>query len=203
MSSILLIVVILVLLAVIFGASFAKLNGYLIAYIIFSLFVLGGGVSKFIGAGQTTTAVIFGIGAFAILVMFGLKWFSRGSAFSETPVSWPPTINTCPDYLVNYPRQMQDGTTQNSCIDLIGVSKNGSLKVFPKDGPAPTADDYYFSLATQSSDPTAKNQELCQRAITAGLTWEGITNGESCMSSSGPVAPGGGGSGGSGGCPSQ
>jgi hypothetical protein len=26
-----------------------------------------------------------------------MKWFSKGSMFSETPVSWPPTINTCPD----------------------------------------------------------------------------------------------------------
>ncbi len=71
MSSIFLIIVIVVLLAVIFGGYFSNLNGYLITYIIFSLFVLGGGVSKFIGAGQTTTAVIFGIGAFAVLVMFG------------------------------------------------------------------------------------------------------------------------------------
>jgi hypothetical protein len=200
MSSIYLIIVILVLLAVIFGGYFSNLNGYMIVYIIFSLFVLGGGVSKFIQAGQSITAVLFGIGAFAVLVTFGLKWFSKGSVFSETPVSWPPTINTCPDYLVNYPRQAQDGTTQNTCIDLIGVSKNGSLKVFPKDGAVPTSDDYYFSLITKSSDPVAKNQELCQRAITAGLTWEGITNGESCISPSGPVAPGGGGNG-SGGCP--
>jgi hypothetical protein len=200
MSSIFLIIIIAVLLAVIFGGYFSNLNGYLITYIIFSLFVLGSGISKFIGAGQATTAVLFGIGAFAILVTFGLKWFSRGSVLSETPVSWPPTINSCPDFLVNYPRQKQDGTVQNSCIDLIGVSKNGSLKVFPKDGQAPTSDDYYFSLVTNSSDNTAKNQELCQRAISAGLTWEGITNGESCVSPSGPVAPGGGGGGG---CPSQ
>ena len=29
-----------------------------------------------------------------------------------------------------------------------------------------------------------------------GLTWEGITNGESCITPAGPVAPGGGGNGG-------
>jgi hypothetical protein len=87
---------------------------------------------------------------------------------------------------------MPDGTTQGSCIDLIGVSKNGSLKIFPKDAnPAPTAADYYFSLQTQSNDPSAKNAELCQRAIAFGLTWEGITNGESCITPSGPVGPGG------------
>jgi hypothetical protein len=36
-----------------------------------------------------------------------------------------------------------------------------------------------------------------------GLTWEGITNGESCVTPAGPVAPGAGGNSGSGGggCP--
>jgi hypothetical protein len=176
-------------------------NIYLGIFIVVAIFVIIGGTFKLAKSNQTLGAVIFGLGSLICFAVYGLKWFSAGSAFSNTPVSWPPTINTCPDYLVNYPRQMQGGTTQNACIDLIGVSKNGSLKVFPKDGPAPTADDYYFSLATSSTDPTAKNNELCQRAIAAGLTWEGITNGESCVSSAGPVAPGGGNGGG--GCPAQ
>jgi hypothetical protein len=178
-------------------------NIYLGIFIVVAIFVIAGGTYKLMKSNQTMGAVIFGIGSLIVFTVYGLKWFSAGSAFSNTPVSWPPTINSCPDYLVAYPRQMSDGTTQNNCIDLIGVSKNGSLKVFPKDGPAPTTDDYYFSLATKSSDPTAKNQELCQRAITAGLTWEGVTNGESCVTPSGPVAPGGGSGSGNGGCPSQ
>jgi hypothetical protein len=46
----------------------------------------------------------------------------------------------------------------------------------------PPEDKYYFSLITSSQDATAKNQELCTRAIEKGLSWEGITNGESCYS---------------------
>jgi hypothetical protein len=88
---------------------------------------------------------------------------------------------------------MTDGTTQDTCVDLIGVSKNGSIKVFPDvkktSNVVPTSDDYYFVLATKSSDAGAKNAELCARAMAAGLTWEGITNGESCITPAGPVAP--------------
>lgn len=175
------------------------LNIYLIIYVVLAILVLSGGTYKTMNGGMTTSAILFFLGALVVLIVFGLKWFSKGSIFSETPVSWPPTINTCPDYLVHYERKMSDGTTKESCIDLIGVSKNGALKVFPKDGVAPTNDEYYFSLSTNSSDATKKHAELCQRAITFGLTWEGITNGESCLTPAGPVAPG---SSGSGGCPS-
>jgi hypothetical protein len=175
-------------------------NIYLGIYIVAAILIGLGGTFSLVKGDQTVGAVLFFIGALLVFIVFGLKWFSPGSTFSETPVSWPPTINSCPDYLVYYGRAMPDGTTKQSCIDLIGVSKNGALKVFPKEGTPPTADDYYFSLATQSSDQTAKNNELCQRAISAGLTWEGITNGESCITPSGPVAPSGGGGNN---CPSQ
>jgi hypothetical protein len=173
-------------------------NIYLGIYIIFAILIIVGGGYKLFSVGLTT-GIIFLLGAIYFLVVFGIKWFKNGSIFSETPVSWPPAINTCPDYLVYYGRQMPDGTKKDTCIDLIGVSKNGSLKVFPKGGEAPPSDDYYFALTTNSSDPSSKNKELCQRAIAMGLTWEGITNGESCITPAGPVAPSGGGSGG--GCP--
>jgi hypothetical protein len=145
---------------------------------------------------------LFFVGAVIVFTVYGLRWFaSEGSLFSQTPVQWPPTINTCPDYLVYYGRKMADGSIQNTCIDMIGVSKNGSLKVFPKNGTPPTTDDYYFSLVTKSSDTAAKNAELCQRTIAAGLTWEGISNGESCITPAGnePVPTNGGGNG----CPSS
>ena len=174
-------------------------NIYLGIYIVLAIFIIGGVSFTLVKGSQTLGGVLFFIASFFIFIVFGLKWFSPGSTFSKTPVSWPPQINTCPDYLVYYGRQMPDGTTTGSCIDLTGVSKNGSLKVFPKGGAAPTGDDYYFSLQTKSSDSGAKNAELCQRTIAAGLTWEGITNGESCISPSGPIAPGGGGSN----CPSN
>lgn len=177
-------------------------NIYLLIYVLLAILVVTGGTFTLTKQSQTIGAILFFIGALVVLITFGLKWFSPGSVFSETPVPWPPTINTCPDYLVYYGRLMPDGTTQGSCIDTIGVSRNGALKVFPKGSDAPSGNDYYFSLSTSSSDPAKKNQELCQRAISMGLTWEGITNGESCITPAGPIAPSGGGGGGAN-CPPQ
>jgi len=175
-------------------------NIYLGIYIIVAILVIVGGTFSVVKSGQMIGSFLFFVGVLTIFIVFGLKWFSPGSVFSKTPVSWPPTINTCPDYLVHYGRLMPDGTKQDTCIDLIGVSKNGALKVFPKDtkGGVTTDNNCYFSLVTTSSDPVVRNQQLCKRAIEAGLTWEGITNGESCITPSGPVAPSGGSSGGGG-----
>ena len=167
-------------------------------YVIGAISVITGGTLTSVNSGKTLVAVLFCMGAIAIFVIFGLKWFSPGSVFAKTPVSWPPTINTCPDYLVQYVRN-NNGVPENCCIDLIGVSKKGEglLKVFPKEAlnditKAPIDNISYFSLKTESSDATAKTQELCKRAIDAGLTWEGITNGESCTTSGGnSVAPDG------------
>ena len=171
-------------------------------YIIVAIVVVGGGAYQLQGSSQTTAAVLFFLSALVLFIVFGNKWFgSSSSVFSSAPVSWPPTINTCPDYLVFYERAMPDGTKQDTCIDRLGVSKNGALKMFPADGVAPASDDFYFSLSGKRTDAAGRNQELCQRAISAGLTWEGITNGESCITSAGPVAPVGPGSSGSSGCP--
>ena len=172
-------------------------------YIIVAIVVLGGGAYQLQSSSQMVAAILFFLGALVLFIVFGIKWFgSSSSVFSSAPVSWPPTINTCPDYLVSYERTMPDGTSQDTCIDRLGVSKNGALKMFPADGVAPASDDFYFSLASKRTDDAGRNQELCQRAIAAGLTWEGITNGESCITAAGPVAPIGPASGsGSAGCP--
>ena len=149
---------------------------------------------------QSAGALIFFIGTVIICIIYGLRWFGSASAlFSQTPVTWPPSINTCPDYLIHYTRT-KDGVAQETCIDVLGMSTNGSIKVFPKDGTIPTTDDYYFDITTKSSDPAAKNLELCQKAITAGLTWEGISNGEGCITTTGIVSPG---SSGAAGCPAS
>jgi hypothetical protein len=162
-------------------------NIYLGIYIVAALLIGGGGTFKLYGMGQSIAAFLFFVGALALFIIYGMRWFGgQDSIFSKTPVSWPPTINTCPDYLMYYSRVMPDGTTQDACIDTIGVSKNGTLSIFPKDEVPPQKDEFYFSLVTKSSDPEARKAELCQRAITYGLTWEGITNGESCVV---PAAP--------------
>jgi len=81
----------------------------------------------------------------------------------------------CPDYLVYF---KHNGDT---CIDISGVNRSGrTLKAWtsedtPQNPPADPAK--YFRFVYKSG---ADVKQLCQAAINAGLTWEGITNGESC-----------------------
>ena len=179
-------------------------NIYLGIYIVAAIFIISGGTFKLYDLEQTIAAILFFIGVLVVFIVFGIRWFGgKGSIFSDAPVSWPPAINTCPDYLTYYGRKKTDGSSEDTCIDLIGVSNNGSLKVFPKGGSPPVSDDYYFSLVTKASDVSAKHAELCQRAIAAGLTWEGITNGESCTTPGGPAAPGSSGAASGAGCPAS
>ena len=171
-------------------------NIYLAIYIVIGLIIVAGGAYMVNKMGGMVGAILFAIGAVSVLLLFGLNWFAKGG---DTPDSWPPVINTCPDYLTYYKRTKSDGSSQDTCVDTVGVSKNGTLKLFPAQGAPPSGDEFYFSLVTTSADSAGRNAELCQRAIAAGLTWEGITNGESCVAPSSPNGNGGG----SGGCPAN
>jgi hypothetical protein len=175
------------------------MNLYLILYGLVGLAVLFVGVSKLNNMGMTLSAGLYGVGTLFILVIYGLRWFgSDKSILSNAPVPWPPVINTCPDYLTYYKRRKADGSTEDTCIDTIGVSRNGiMLKRFPSNGGVDNEDDkYFFPLKTTKSDTAGRNRELCKNAIDYGLTWEGITNGESCILPDGTKAGPSSGSGG-------
>ena len=166
-------------------------NIYLGIYIVASLAIVGGGTKKLYDLEQSVGAFIFFAGSVSICVIYGLRWFGAANAlFAKTPVQWPPRTNKCPDYLTYYQRT-KNGKQVDTCIDLIGVATNASLKTFPSDGTIPEDDGYYFDLTTTTSDPSDKNLELCNKAMTAGLTWEGITNGEGCITANGVVGRGG------------
>lgn len=166
-----------------------KINYYLVFYIIVALIVICMGTYKLVD--RSIAAALFFIGTTAVFVVYGMRWFYKSdSLFSTTPVPWPPAVNTCPDYLTFYQRTV-GGAKVDTCIDMVGVSKNGTVKVFPRDGVEPMQNEYYFPLKTNNADPIQKAQELCQKAIAAGLTWEGITNGESCTAYGTSPATGG------------
>ena len=163
-------------------------NIYMAIFIIAAVAIVAGGTSYVNNMGKGTAALLYGIGSLYLMIIYGIKWFGGASPFTRQKGPWPVTINTCPDFLTAYTRVMSDGSKQETCIDTIGVSKNGALSVFPSGAP-PTADRYYFSLRTSASDPAKKATEWCSNALNAGLTWEGITNGESCVSSDGSAMP--------------
>jgi hypothetical protein len=66
---------------------------------------------------------------------------------------------------------------------MLGVSRTGGLKPWTKeDNPKnpPQDQEKYFMAVYKPGMSEDELQNLCNKAMTAGLTWEGITNGESC-----------------------
>ena len=180
-------------------------NIYLIVYIIIACFVTIRYTFSLYQSGEAVTAFFFFIGATTLFVLYGLRWFGKDqSMLSNSPVSWPPAMNTCPDYLTYY-QLVENGAKYDMCIDMVGVSRNGGITKFPNSVSPPAHDNScYFPLKTESDDPEKKRAELCQRAMAAGLTWEGITNGESCLTIDGqPSGAAGAAGAGTSGCPAK
>jgi hypothetical protein len=80
------------------------------------------------------------------------------------------------------------GKVIKGCIDTTGVSTKNTPEMYTKD--RPTDDKYFFDI-----HPNEKNSELCKRLEQAGLTWEGIYNGQQCAPDDGSGDSSGGGSG--------
>lgn len=166
------------------------MNWYLILYIFAAIVIGTYPTMTFFQTGRTVSAVVYLIAAITVLIMFGLRWFEYGTG-GESGTAWPPIINTCPDYLTYFKRPSSSDASgyTPSCIDLVGVSRNSVMAKwrpeFSTENP-PEDDKYYFSLVTSAQDKKKRNEELCNRALEKGLSWEGITNGESCVSQTFP-----------------
>ena len=167
-----------------FGVDLATLNWYFVIYLLFSIAVVGMGVTKIYPMG-TATAIIYAIGSVMILIFYSYRWFGTNSNSSPT---WPPTINTCPDYFT-YIASLP-GDSKPGCVDLLGISKNSGIqrttsgqltaagglssttvaKVFP-----------YTSKDVLKATTSAVVNGICQYCNTKGITWEGVYDGDSCI----------------------
>jgi hypothetical protein len=175
---------------IILGIDTSTINWYLFGYIIFSIFFLFYGTSQVYATGQIR-GVIFAIGTSLILLSFGLHWFG----VQNTKVKqWPPVINTCPDYLTFVPNiasSAGSSTTVPGCVDMLGVSvssnsANAFVKVFPTS--IPTLDATmkskvftYTSADVRAATSAGSLQPICDACQSAGLTWEGVYDGDSCI----------------------
>ena len=150
-----------------------------IAYVFLAIVVTAGAGMQLFQSNRMWTAILVLILFTLIFYFFGIRWFRGTSLLGGYQGSWPPIINACPDYLVYYRRGQQD-----TCVDLLGVNRSGGVLVpwTQEDSPQnPPADDRkYFPYVYKSTMKAAELQQLCNYTQQAGLTWEGITNGESC-----------------------
>uniref|UniRef100_A0A6C0APU6 Uncharacterized protein n=1 Tax=viral metagenome TaxID=1070528 RepID=A0A6C0APU6_9ZZZZ len=147
------------------------------------LFVIGSiligvlGIINFSNNKQYIALLLFVPLTIWILVLFGLRWFGPEGEYNTKTVKWPPQLNSCPDFLMYYNRIKSDGTTpMPTCIDKIGVSKNNIPEKFPEGGNGDSNDKYFFQLIPGETRPS-----LCARLKDAGLTWEGVYDGQTCF----------------------
>ena len=160
--------------------QFEKINWIMVAYIIFAIITTTVGVKTLMPMGSQR-ATIFGIGAVLIFLFYYYRWFPAGK---RSVANWPPTINTCPDYLT-YVAKLP-ATETPGCVDLVGISTNRAIQaITPANltGTAALPADKVFSFI--SKDVLSANsqiiKQICKECETKGVTWEGVWDGDSCV----------------------
>ena len=153
-----------------------------IFYIIVSALVILGSVYYNFNARRYVSATLLGGGFIALSILYGLYIFNTSGGYNEKPVGgkWPPTINSCPDFL-----SLITVDDVMVCVDPIGVAKGPTpLRKWSDNGS--TGSDYVFELALNLNGK-ARTTFLCNQCKSKGLTWEGITDGVNCLTNN--VAP--------------
>jgi uncharacterized protein YggT (Ycf19 family) len=163
---------------VIMGIDFSKINWYYVAYVIASIMFTLVSVYALYSAETLARAAIYAIGLVLVLIFFGMRWFGSPD---NTPPVWPPIINMCPDYLT-YVQSI------GGCVDFLGVSTadGAFLKVKPSDiSSLSTSNTNKVFKFTSADVAAAKNsaelRSICDTCRAAGLTWEGVYDGDVCV----------------------
>ena len=147
------------------------LVSYILLVIVFIMYMM----MHFYKTERFVTAGISLILYILIFTFFGLRWFQNGVSYTGTYTgNWPPIINTCPDYL-----SLWKDASGPCCVDRVGVSKNQSLLATWTAGTdTPSAAQKFTHVYIPSATKTkAQFNALKTAAETAGLSWEGITDG--------------------------
>jgi len=166
---------------VIFGvdimAAAASINWLLVLYVISSILAVVIGSNRLYSYGMGI-ATIYAIGSTLVFVLFGYRWFSN----PVLPMTWPPNVNMCPDYLTFVKTIGTDG----ACVDMLGVSTSSLLQM-DKSGlstASPTDRSKVFAYTAKdvsAAKTPADLQPICDRCKEAGVTWEGVYDGDTCV----------------------
>ena len=130
-------------------------------------------------AQRSIQAVLLGTGFLIFSIYFGLRWFRNGEIVTPTSgETWPPSINSCPDYL-----SLMKVNDQFVCVDPVGVSQGGMEKWTD---PNQTDPKYLFNLQLNKSG-AERVTALCNECRTKRVTWEGVWNGSVCLEREPPL----------------
>jgi hypothetical protein len=162
----------------------AAINWYVIGYALFSLCVIVYGTT-YLNSSGSVRSVMYAIGSTLVMIFFGYRWFANSTPQLK---NWPPVINMCPDYLTFVPNI--PGSTSLSgggCVDLLGVttSSAGIQKILPSAvASINKSDNNLFKYTTndvKAATTTAQLQIICTACSLAGVTWEGVYDGDTCI----------------------
>jgi hypothetical protein len=165
--------------AKVFGYDLSTINWKLVSYVLVSIAVMVMGVFYSYTPDALARTLLFAIGGSLVFYFFYLRWFGQTE---QIPDFWPPTINTCPDYLTYV-------TIGNSggCVDYLGVATGGSSNL-PKSNPSDrftsTSDIKVFaktSTDVRAARDAAAISQICTLCQQKGVTWEGVWDGDTCV----------------------
>lgn len=165
---------------------------FFVAYILLSFVIGVGGTYQLIKMARPIGATLYLIGAIAVLIFFGLRWFADNRfklGIAQTD-KWPPVINLCPDFLTLYERNV-NGAIEKVCVDLIGVAPAGGIQKLtaPEQTTGQNAEKYIFNLYNTMSG-SKRTDKLCLECKNKKVTWEGIYDGVTCVTGLAPNADG-------------
>jgi hypothetical protein len=151
----------------------------LVLYILFSLVIGLGGTYTLMQNDRGLAAFLFFIGSVLILTFYGLRWFTGKSLNPSrySTDSWPPFVNTCPDFLSVYERSVGRRKEQ-VCVDLIGVAEGGIQKLVD---PANVNNDNFVFKLHMDKTGADRMKALCNECKLKKVTWEGVYDGVSCV----------------------
>ena len=141
-----------------------------------------GGTVVLIQSQRTVAGLLFLVCSVLLFTYYGLRWFS-GSSLKLNALSsdtWPPIINMCPDFLSLYERKIGN-TRETVCVNLVGVSRGGIQQLLD---PANVANDNYVFKLHQNLKGEDRINRLCKLCSEKKVAWEGVFDGNTCMSPS-------------------
>jgi hypothetical protein len=164
------------------GVNLKTLNWQFWLYVVLSILAVIGAAMKLYPMGMPRTVIVV-IGIVLVTIFYAYRWFGDSGLGSS---SWPPTVNMCPDYLTYVPKLPGTQST-HGCVDMLGVSKNGNLqKTLPSDLSSSSAIASNKVITVTSTDVTnatteQQAQSICNICQRAGITWEGVYDGDVCL----------------------
>jgi hypothetical protein len=156
-----------------------KIDFSLILFVLFAFFVCSTAPSYFYREGKYMASFTSFIVFILIFVFFGMRWFSGaelvgpGAGYTG---AWPPQISVCPDYLT-YGEYTKNTQKVKGCYNATGftIGDMPSTSIVPT-AAGPSTFDYSYSPSATKQDKAT----LCAQAKAKKISWEGITDSESC-----------------------